>query len=60
MASVSSGLRCIARLSLLTMKFSRWYGVPPVSEERSVLASIRSNSRPSAETSRCTFDGKYR
>jgi hypothetical protein len=42
------------------MMFNRWYGVPPDNAARSVLASIRSNSRPSAETSRCTFDGKYR
>lgn len=28
MASVSSGLRCIARLSLPTIKFSRWKGWP--------------------------------
>lgn len=28
MASVSSGLRCIARLSLPTIKFSRWKGGP--------------------------------
>ena len=48
----------MARLSLLTMKFSRWYDVPPATEVRSVLASMRSNSRPSADTSRCTLDGK--
>ncbi|CKT10350.1 Uncharacterised protein [Mycobacterium tuberculosis] len=60
MASVSSGLRCIARLSLPTIKFSRWKGVAPATAERSVFASMRLNSRPSADTSRCTFDGKYR
>ncbi len=32
MASVSSGLRCMARLSLPTMTLSRWYGVPPASD----------------------------
>ena len=33
-------------------------GVSPVSDARSALESMRSNSRPSADTSRCTFEGK--
>ncbi|SLH30349.1 Uncharacterised protein [Mycobacteroides abscessus subsp. abscessus] len=57
-ASVSSGSRCIIRVIWVSSRCMRSRGVEPASGLR--LLSNCSNSLASADTSRCTLDGKYR
>ncbi len=59
-ASVRFGSRCMDLVIISTTTFIRSCAVSPGGADRSVRWSSRRNSRASAETSRCTLDGKYR
>ena len=58
MASVRLGWLCMALVIISTTTFIRSCAVSPGGALRSVRWSRRRNSRASAETSRCTLEGK--